>query len=151
MGRGACYQWRSSGRSQYEALRERSWSITLWRSSKQTRDRIQYLWCFVWILWLFLLYLTTSPQIHHLNNCFKMFHLPCIYLIQIIQITNKGISVFVMCFIQEIPTKMFRPAFRPSSGWSSFTRMQKYKSLDTEQIILIFTFMVPCIIIHKIE
>ena len=93
MGRGACYQWRSSGRSLFEPLREQSWSITQWRSSKQTRDRIQYLWCFVWILWLLLIYLTTSPLLHQLNNCFKMLHLPCIYLIRIIQITNKSISI----------------------------------------------------------
>jgi hypothetical protein len=39
-------------------------------------------------------------------------------------------------FIHKAPTKIFRPAFRPFSGWSSYTRMQKYKSLRTDQTIL---------------
>jgi len=33
----------------------------------------------------------------------------------------------MMYFIHNILTNMFRPAFRPSSGWCSYTRIQKYK------------------------
>jgi len=49
--------------------------------------------------------------------------------------TNKRTSVHMMCLNHKISTNMFRPAFRPPSGWHSYTRIQKYNLVNKAKLV----------------
>jgi hypothetical protein len=63
-----------------------------------------------------------------------------------IQITNKRISIFMTYFIHNVLTNMFRPVFRPSSGWCYY-----YKNTNVQMCLVVSPSHVGGEIVNKIH